>query len=100
MARNVLITGAAGRIGSSLTRAFTGRYDLLLSDVVMPGESGLGLARALRATRPGVKVLYMSGYTDEAVVRHGLLDPGQNYLPKPFTPGVLAAKVRTVLDAP
>ena len=82
-----------------LARAHPGDIHLLVSDVVMRGQSGLQLARQLAARRPQMKVLYMSGYTDEAIVRHGLLDPGKNFLQKPFTPAVLAQKVRDVLDA-
>ncbi len=76
-----------------------GDIHLLVSDVVMPGGGGFQLAQQLLAERPGMKVLYMSGYTDEAVVRHGLLARGTNFLQKPFTPAVLARKVREVLDA-
>ena len=82
-----------------LARAHPEEIHLLVSDVVMPGQSGLQLARQLSGERPKMKVLYMSGYTDEAIVRHGLLDPGTNFLQKPFTPTVLARKVREVLDA-
>ena len=80
-------------------RAHPGEIHLLISDVVMPGENGVQLARQLMADRPRLRVLYISGYTDEAVVRHGLLAPGLNFLQKPFTPDVLARKVRDVLDA-
>jgi PAS domain S-box-containing protein len=77
---------------------FDGRIELLLTDVVMPGLSGRALADRLSALRPDTKVLYMSGYTDAEIVRHGVLEPGLNYLQKPFTPDVLAHKVREVLD--
>jgi len=76
-----------------------GEIHLLVSDVVMPGGGGFQLAQQLLADRPTLRVLYMSGYTDEAVVRHGLLERGLNYLQKPFTPAVLARRVRDVLDA-
>jgi PAS domain S-box-containing protein len=82
-----------------VARTHPGEIHLLISDVVMPGQSGLQLARQLAPTRPGMKVLFMSGYTDEAIVRHGLLDPGTNFLQKPFTPAMLTRKVREVLDA-
>jgi DNA-binding NarL/FixJ family response regulator len=65
----------------------------------MPGESGRGLARRLAEVRPDTRVLYTSGYTDDAIVLHGMLEPGLSYLQKPFTPVALAQKVRQVLDA-
>jgi CheY-like chemotaxis protein len=82
--------------------AFAERHDgpihLLISDVVMPGLSGNDLATRVRVARPGVRVMFMSGYTDEAVVRHGKLEPGVAYLQKPFGPEALARKVREVLS--
>jgi CheY-like chemotaxis protein len=72
---------------------------LLLTDVVMPVTGGPDLASRLRAVRPGIKVLFMSGYTDDAIVRNGLVAAGMNFLQKPFTPSGLAAKVREVLDS-
>jgi two-component system cell cycle sensor histidine kinase/response regulator CckA len=79
--------------------AHAGPIQLLVSDVVMPGTSGVELARRLAPTRPDMRVLYVSGYTDDAIVHHGMLEPGLNYLQKPFTPAALARKVREVLDA-
>ena len=71
---------------------------LLVTDLVMPRMSGRQLADQLRQTRPNVCILYMSGYTDEAVIRHGLLEAHVGFLQKPFNPAVLAHKVRELLD--
>ena len=76
-----------------------GKIDLLLTDVVMPGMSGNDMSKVLLTKQPGMPVLYMSGYTDDAIVQHGVLEPGINFLQKPFSPGALASKVREVLDA-
>jgi len=75
-----------------------GPVHLLLTDVVMPDQGGREVADAVRVRRPGVKVLYVSGYMDDAVVRHGVLEATDAFLQKPFTPLALARKVRAVLD--
>jgi two-component system cell cycle sensor histidine kinase/response regulator CckA len=72
---------------------------LLLTDVVMPEMNGRELARALALAWPRMKVLFMSGYTDDAIVQHGVLEPGIAFLGKPFTSDALARKVRAILDA-
>jgi CheY-like chemotaxis protein len=81
-----------------LCRAYSGTIHLLLTDVVMPGMSGYELARRLAPLRPQMKVVYMSGYTENALMLQDQLSPGIQLLQKPFTPAALAQKIREVLD--
>ena len=90
---------ADGTTALQLTQALAQPIDLLLTDVVMPDVNGRDLATQFQKLRPRMKVLFMSGYTDDAVVRHGILEEGIAYLQKPFTPKSLVRKVREVLDA-
>jgi YesN/AraC family two-component response regulator len=92
-----VLEAADGRAALQVAAAHDAPIHLLLTDVVMPDVNGPDLANRLTAVRPEMKVLFMSGYTDDAVVRHGILSEGIAYLQKPFTPRVLAGKVRSVL---
>jgi PAS domain S-box-containing protein len=83
----------------ALAQQHAGPIHLVLTDVVMPQMSGRELAEKLAALRPRVKVLYMSGYTDEAIVQHGVLEPGTAFLQKPYARDTLARKVREVLES-
>ena len=105
-AREVLTTYGytvldAGSVGEALRIAENPgiAIDMLLTDVVMPKTNGRELARAVVRLRPGIKVLFMSGYTDDVIVHHGVLDPGVAYLQKPLTPETLTRKVRERLDS-
>ncbi|MDQ3743312.1 MAG: response regulator [Acidobacteriota bacterium] len=95
-----VLTARDGCEALALCRERRAEVDLLITDVVMPEMSGRELAERLADECPGARVLYMSGYTDDAVVRHGVLEAGTHFLQKPFTPGGLARKVREVLDGP
>ena len=88
-----------GEVALRLAADYAGVIDLLLSDVVMPELGGRLLAERLIAQRPDIEVLFMSGYTDDDILRRGLLERGQRLLQKPFTGSALAHEVRTVLDA-
>ena len=76
-----------------------GPIHLLLTDVVMPGGSGRDVSAVVAAAHPAVKVLYTSGFTDDAIVHRGALDPGVAFIPKPFTVDSLSRRVREVLDS-
>ncbi len=82
-----------------LCQKHPGKIDLLLTDVVMPQMSGPDLARRVASMRPDTRVLCMSGYTDDSIVRHGVLESGAAFIQKPITPALLTRKVREVLDA-
>lgn len=78
----------------SMARDFEGSIDLMLTDVIMPGMSGRQLADKVARLRPSMKIVYMTGYTDDMVVHHRILEPGIAVLQKPFTRQQLGAKVR------
>jgi CheY-like chemotaxis protein len=93
-----VLEAPSGEAALDLAQRHSGRIHLLLTDVVMPGMSGRALALRLAALRPDMRTIYMSGYTDDAITRHGVLEHGVTYVQKPFSPDALARKVREVLD--
>jgi CheY-like chemotaxis protein len=99
LAGYTLLVARHGREALALAERHPGGLDLLLTDVVMPHMSGRELAQRLTARRPGLRVLYMSGYTEDAIVHDGVLDADADLVPKPFTADALASRVREHLDA-
>ncbi|MBK9168728.1 MAG: PAS domain S-box protein [Bryobacterales bacterium] len=95
-----ILEAGGGEAAIDICREHHGPIDLVLTDVVMPGIRGAELAEILSALRPGLKFLFMSGYTDNGIVPQRLLDAGQAFLQKPFTPDALAAKIRTLIESP
>jgi signal transduction histidine kinase len=93
-----LLEAQNGQEALRLIDHYPGPIHVLLTDVVMPGLSGKALAEELASTWPEMKTLFMSGYTDEAMVHHGVLKPGLAFLQKPFNPTILARKLRLLLD--
>lgn len=92
-----VITAGSGREGSEAAQAHAGPIDLLITDVIMPEMNGPALSERLRAARPGLLTLFISGYTSNAITRHGEIDEAVEFLQKPFTQEVLLRKVRAVL---
>src|SRR5437879_3999967 len=95
-----VLVAANGGDAERVAGQHDGPIHLLMTDVVLPGLNGREVARRVEAMRAGIRVLYLSGYTDDAIVHHGVLEPGVAFLQKPFTPAVLGRKVREVLDNP
>jgi DNA-binding response OmpR family regulator len=95
-----VLQAGTGNTALRLAERHSGPIHLLFTDVVMPGMSGRVLAERLTSLRPDVRVIYTSGYTDDAILRHGLRTEGLNFLQKPFRPEALLHKVREVLNTP
>ena len=89
-----------GEGGLGRSARYQGKIDLVITDVVMPGISGRELVRQLAGTRPETKVLYLSGYTEDAILSDGSIESGTAFLQKPFSLQSLSRKVREVLDSP
>jgi len=95
-----VLLASQGDQALALASRHHGRIHLLLTDVVMPGISGRVLSERLMLSRPDTRVLYMSGYSDDAILRHGVKSAGTHFIQKPFSIETLAEKVRETLNAP
>ena len=95
-----VIPAINGQDGLNLAQAHQGPpISLVITDVVMPVMSGRVMSEWLKVTYPGLKILFTSGYTDDAILHHGVLEAGMDFLPKPYTPATLTRKVRDLLNA-
>ena len=94
-----VLEATRGEEAMRFCKTHDGPIDLAVVDVVMPELSGPDLVRQIAPLRPDIRLLYISGYTDEAIVRHGIPESGVPFLQKPFLPDALARKVREVLDS-
>jgi CheY-like chemotaxis protein/two-component sensor histidine kinase len=95
-----VLLARTGREALRIVAEYNGTIDMIATDVVMPEMNGSQLVEKVLEARPGIRVLFMSGYTDDEVMRRGVIDGQTAFLQKPFTPDLLAHKVREVLDAP
>jgi DNA-binding response OmpR family regulator len=93
-----VLQAADGKIALEIIAGRSAPLDLVITDVAMPNLSGQELASRLEALRPELPLLFISGYTDDEMVRRGLIEPSSPFLSKPFTPEVLSAKVRLLLE--
>ncbi len=94
-----VLAAADGHEALRLFQAYPKPIDAIVTDIIMPGMNGRVLAERLGALKPGLRVLYMSGYTDDVIAHHGVLEPGTPFLQKPFSPRALGIKLREVLSA-
>ena len=94
-----VVEAAAPDEAQEIFRARPSSIDLMISDVVMPGAHGPALFKQLIVEHPALRVLYMSGYTDDEIIRAGRLEGGENFMEKPFTSQRLLERVREILDA-
>jgi two-component system cell cycle sensor histidine kinase/response regulator CckA len=94
-----VLEAAHGREAMSISKRHAGPIHLMLTDVVMPHMNGREVYERLVPFRPDLRVLYMSGYAESGIVHDGTIDPGTAFIPKPFTPEALSAKIREVLES-
>jgi CheY-like chemotaxis protein len=95
-----VLEAASGEAALALCDSFPGTIDVLVTDMVMPGMGGRALADRLTATRPELRVLYVSGYAETEVLDHGGHEPDAAFVQKPFTPEELALRIRALIDRP
>ena len=93
-----VLAAESGREALELVRVHAGPLDLLITDVMMPDMDGPELVRQLTTIRPETRTLFMSGYMDDALGEHGILPANVNFIQKPFSPRVIAQRVRDILD--
>lgn len=94
-----IFSAADGEASLRFIKEYKDRIDLLLTDVIMPGMNGKELADTIKVLRPDIRVLFMTGYADETILRHGILDSGNALIQKPLSPEKLASRIREILDA-
>jgi len=95
-----LLEASSGKAAVSIFKAYPDTIHLVLTDVIMPNMGGPKMRDQLVKLRPDIKVLFMSGYTDDAIAHSGVLTPGTAFIEKPFTPVGLARKIREILGSP
>jgi len=95
-----VLTAPGGEEALRLAESHEGEVHLLLTDIMMPGMNGVEVAGRVLRVRPGIRIVYMSGYADQDLVGQGLLQPGTHFLQKPFTPQELGTRVREILNGP
>ena len=93
-----VLVAQEGAEAIQIASTHAGPIQIMVTDVIMPGSTGPKIVDLIAQTRPAMKVLYMSGYSDESITRHGLVGPGRAFLSKPFGPEVLLRRVRELLD--
>jgi two-component system cell cycle sensor histidine kinase/response regulator CckA len=93
-----VLDAESGDEALALLAAHDGPVHLVLTDVVMPGMNGRDVATHVAALRPGIRILFASGYTDDTIFRHGVLDDGSRFISKPYAPGELRRKIREALS--
>jgi len=95
-----VLAASNGEEAIQICNEYEGEIDLMLTDVVMPAMNGKRLSEIVRPIQENMRVVYMSGYTDDAIVHHGVLDPGTNFIEKPFTADTLTSTIQEVLQKP